>query len=205
MDQVAQAGRRAGIVTVVGTERITPAGREIVSVVLGADGRRIGDQPKSQIDPAEEEHYVPGSGRQVFSVDGLTFGIAICHEAFRYPETVRALTLGGAQLVVVPQYVTTVDGSLPANWCAPGSPYNEKALMCRAIENTVYVAASNFAGADQGSASCVIDPGGALVAQVPYGRVGLAVADIDLDRADGRMARRYAPHRNLVGSPTVTP
>ena len=44
--EVADAARRAGVVTIVGTERPTPAGREIVSVVLGADGdaaRRAGE------------------------------------------------------------------------------------------------------------------------------------------------------------------
>jgi predicted amidohydrolase len=92
--------------------------------------------------------------------------------------------------------VTTDDGSLPERWCAAANPYNEKALMCRAIENTIYVAASNVAGADQGSASCIIAPDGSLVAQVPYGEVGVAAADVDLALADGRLARRWAPERN---------
>ena len=50
---------------------------------------------------------MPGSGRRVFTIDGLTFGIAICHEAFRYPEIVRSLALAGAQVVFVPHFVTT--------------------------------------------------------------------------------------------------
>jgi predicted amidohydrolase len=59
----------------------------------------------------------------------LTFGIAICHEAFRYPEITRALVLGGAQVVFVPHFVTTDDGSLPTGWCDARNPYNEKALL----------------------------------------------------------------------------
>ena len=110
---VAGAARRARVVTIVGTERPTPAGREILSVVLGADGTRLGEQVKTQIDPSEESHYVPGTGRRVFTTAGVTFGIAICHEAFRYPEIVRSLVLGGAQVVFVPHFVTTEDGSLP--------------------------------------------------------------------------------------------
>lgn len=81
--QVADAARAAGIVTIVGMERPTPAGREIVSVVLGAVGRRLGTQAKTQIDPTEEPNYVPGTGRHVFTAAGLTFGIAICHEVPR--------------------------------------------------------------------------------------------------------------------------
>ena len=96
----------------------------------------------------------------------------------------------------MPHFVTTEDGSLPERWCDAANPYNEKALMCRALENTIYVAAANVAGADQGSASCIIAPDGSLVAQVPYGRVGVATADVDLARAEGLLARRWAPERN---------
>jgi predicted amidohydrolase len=201
LDAVAAATARARVVTVVGAERPTPAGREIVAVVLDADGTRLGEQAKTQIAPSEEPLYVAGSGRRTFTAGDVTFAIAICHEAGRYPETVRAAVRDGAQVVFVPHFVTTEDGSLPERWCDPSSPYEEKALMCRALENTVYVAASNVAGADQGSASCIIAPDGALVAQVPYGEVGVATADADLSLADGLLARRWAPERNRRADP----
>ena len=195
---VADAARRAGVVTIVGIERPTAAGREIRAVVLGADGATLGEQVKTQIDPSEERDYVPGSGRRVFTAAGLTFGIAICHEAFRYPEISRALVLGGAQVVFVPHYVTTDGASLPTEWCAATNPYNEKALLCRALENTVYVAAANTAGADQGSATCIIAPDGKLVTRVPYGPAGVVAATIDLAAANGLLARRWAPARNAL-------
>ena len=196
VDAIAAAAARARVVTIVGAERPQPAGREIVAVVLDADGARLGEQAKTQIDPTEEPHYVAGSGRRRFTAGGVTFAIAICHEAFRYPEVVRAAVLDGAQVVFVPHYVTTEDGSLPERWCDASNPYNEKALLCRALENTVYVAQANVAGADQGSATCIIAPDGTLVAQVPYGRVGVTAAEVDLSRADGFLARRWAPERN---------
>ena len=193
---VADAARRGGVVAIVGTERPTSAGREILSVVIDADGSRLGEQVKTQIDPTEERWYVAGSGRRVFTAAGVTFGIAICHEAFRYPEITRSLVLDGAQVVFIPHFVTTDGGPLPTAWGAPSNPYNEKAIMCRALENTVYVAASNSAGPEQGSITGIIDPDGSLVASLPYGQVGVAVAEIDLDRADRRLALRWAPERN---------
>ena len=196
LDEVAEAARRARIVAIVGAELPTAAGREIIAVVLGEDGSRLGVQAKTQIDPSEEPHYIPGAGRRVFTAAGVTFGIAICHEAFRYPEISRSLVLGGAQIVFVPHFVTTDDGSLPARWCDATNPYNEKALLCRALENTVFVATSNVAGHDQGSATCIIGPDGSLVASLEYGSVGVVAADIDLDRADRRLALRWAPERN---------
>jgi len=195
---VADAARRARIVVIVGTERLTTAGREIISVVLGADGTRLGEQAKTQIDPTEEPHYIPGTGRRVFTAAGVTFGIAICHEAFRYPEIGRSLVLGGAQILFVPHFVTTADGSLPTRWCDASNPYNEKALLCRALEDTVYVAASNVAGPDQGSMTCIIAPDGTLVASLDYGQIGVVAADIDLTRADRLMALRWAPERNTT-------
>ena len=195
--EVAAAATRAGVVAIVGAERPTSAGREIVAFVFGADGTTIGEQAKTQIDPSEEPHYVPGTGRRVFSIEGLTFGIAICHEAFRYPEISRSLVLAGAQMVFVPHFVTTDDGSLPNRWCDAPNPYNEKALLCRALENTVYVAAANIAGPDQGSVTGIIDPDGALVASLPYGTIGVVAADIDVERADRRLALRWAPERSV--------
>ena len=195
--EVGRAARRAGVVTIVGTERPTGAGREIIEVVLDADGSALGEQTKTQIDPSEEIHYAPGRGRRVFTAAGVTFGIAICHESFRYPEITRALVLAGAQIVFAPHFVTTKDGSLPTRWCDPASPYNEKALLCRAMENTVYVAAANAAGSDQGSVTGIIAPDGTLVASLDYGRVGVVAADLDLERATRLIARRWAPDRNV--------
>ena len=198
VDAVAGAARRAGVVAIVGTERHAPGGREIVSVVLGSDGVRLGVQAKTQIDPSEEADYVPGAGRSVFTAAGVTFGIAICHEAFRYPEITRSLILRGVQLVFIPHFVTTGDGSLPVRWCDASSPYNEKAILCRALENTIYVAASNVAGPDQGSVTGVIDPDGTLVASLAYGQVGVVAVDIELDHATRRLALRWAPERNVA-------
>ena len=126
----------------------------------------------------------------------LTFGIAICHEGFRYPEISRALVLGGAQVIFAPHYVVTDDGTLPSRWCDASNPYNEKALMCRALENTVYLAASNVAGPDQGSITGIVAPDGTLVTSLPYGEVGVVAADIDLALADRHLALRWAPDRS---------
>src|SRR5690242_4005169 len=127
--EVAAAAGASRIAAIVGLERPIRSGRLIASSVVDADGTVVGEQVKTQIDPSEEPGYQPGSGRCVFELGGLRFGVAICHEAFRYPEITRALALAGAQVVFVPHYVTTADGSLPATWCDARNPYNEKALV----------------------------------------------------------------------------
>lgn len=133
----------------------------------------LGHQAKTQLAPVEDGHYVPGRGRSVFTASGVTFGIAICTEGFRYPETVRWAARAGAQVVFHPHFEgSSTPGSPPRQWCDPGNSYHEKAVVCRAVENAVYVASCNYALADQRSATCVVDPEGGLAGRLGYGEAG---------------------------------
>ncbi|HEX8244294.1 MAG TPA: carbon-nitrogen hydrolase family protein, partial [Longimicrobium sp.] len=188
--------RAHGITVVLGMEWISDAGRQIASVVIGADGQIQGVQTKNQLDPTEEPLYVHGHARRLFDINGVKFGVAICHEAFRYPETVRWAAVRGAKLVFHP-HCTGSDrtGTQPARWGDPASPYYEKAMMCRALENGIFFASVNYAFRYQDSATSVIGPQGELLAHLPYGQEGVLVHEIDPDAATGLLARRYAPER----------
>ena len=76
----------------------------ISALVVNRDGTIAGFQDKVQLDPSEEGTYSPGSGRRVFQAGPLTFGIAICHEGWRYPETVRWAARRGAHVVFHPHF-----------------------------------------------------------------------------------------------------
>src|SRR5690606_26374973 len=87
---VADAARRAGVAVILGTERVTDAGLQIAALVINADGTIAGWQDKGQLDPSEEGIYPAfGTERRVFDAGPMTFGVVICHEGWRYPETVR--------------------------------------------------------------------------------------------------------------------
>ena len=90
--------------------------------------------------------HVPGNTRQLFEINGLKFGIAICHEGFRYPETVRWAAVRGAKVVFHP-HCTGSDktGVALSQWGATDSPYFEKAMAMRSRENTIYFASVNYA------------------------------------------------------------
>jgi predicted amidohydrolase len=196
VDAVSGWSRANAIAAIVGTERPTGTGRENVAVVLGARGERLGFQAKNQLDPSEDPHYAPGHGRRLFEVGGLAFGIAICHEGWRYPETVRWAAVRGARIVFHPQ-LTGSDraGTRPVKWGDPESAYYEKAMMCRGLENTIYFASVNYALRFPESATSLIDPSGRCQASLPYGEEGVLVQEIDPDAATGLLARRYAPER----------
>ena len=193
---VAQWARAHGLATVLSMERVTAAGRQIVAVVFNADGQIQGVQTKNQLDPSEDQHYVPGSSRQLFEVNGVKFGISICHEGWRYPETVRWAAMRGAKIVFHPQHTGyEQQGVRLSEWGATSNPYYEQAMLMRSRENTIYFASVNYALRYQESATSLIDPSGQCQTHLPYGEEGLLVAEIDVEQATGLLAARYAPER----------
>jgi len=193
---VAEWSRHYSLATILGMERITDAGRQIAAYVFDAQGALQGIQTKNQIDPTEDRYYVPGDTRQLFEIDGLKFGVAICHEGWRYPETVRWAAVRGAKIVFHPQLTGGEhSGVTPAQWGAADAPYYEKAMMCRSRENTIYFGSVNYAVRFQEAATSLIAPSGECQAQLPYGHEGVLVQRIDPGLATGLLARRYAPER----------
>jgi predicted amidohydrolase len=196
LESVAQFASRYHVVTVLGMEDVIDAGRQIAAFVFNRDGTLQGRQAKNQLDPSEERFYIPGSGRRLFEVDGVKFGIAICHEGWRYPETVRWAAARGAKIVFHPQHTGTErDGVSLTTWGSPAAPYYEKAMLMRSIENTIYFASVNYALRFQQSATSVIGPSGECEAYLPYGEEGVLVHEINVDDASGLLAKRYAPER----------
>ena len=132
----------------------------------------------------------------MFEVNGVPFGITICHEGWRYPETVRWAARRGA-LVVFHPHITGGDGKgiVPRFWGDPEGAYYEKTMVARAAENVIYYASANYALADQETATSLIAPDGRCVAHTPYGEEGLLVADLDLSQATRWAAKRFAPER----------
>ncbi len=190
-DRIARAAAAAGVTTIVGTERIVEGGLVASSLVIGPDGERLGFQDKVQIDPSEEVTYVGGAGRQVFRVGELAFGVVICHEGWRYPETVRWAARRGAQVVFHPAFhEADATSHRPTTFAEAANTFHEKAALCRAAENTCYFATVNYASGGSPTTSAVVNPDGTVLAWQPYGVAGLLVADIDLDAATGLLARR---------------
>lgn len=190
-EKVSSVARSSGITVVLGTERVTARGLQISALVINSDGSVAGWQDKEQIDPSEEPTYVPGEGRRVFQAGPLTFGIVICHEGWRYPETVRWAARRGAHIVFHPHAHVAEPGSYhPATFADPANTFHEKAMLCRAAENTCYFASVNSASADSGTTSAVIRPDGTVHRYQPYGLEGLLIADIDLSLATGLLASR---------------
>lgn len=188
---VAEAARKANVAVVLGTERVVDDRLLISALVITRDGTIAGFQDKVQLDPSEESTYSPGTGRHVFQAGPLTFGVAICHEGWRYPETVRWAARRGAQVVFHPHFHEAEPGGYrPSTFADPANSFHEKAALCRAAENGCFFATVNCASAGSPTTSAVVRPDGTLLCYQPYGVPGLLVADIDLAEATGLLARR---------------
>lgn len=188
---IAGAAAAANVAVVLGTERLVAGAPRITALVIDRDGAIIGFQDKIQLDPSEDSIYFPGTERRVFRVGPLTFGVAICHEGWRYPETVRWAVRRGAHVVFHPHFHEAEPGGYrPTTFADPMNTFHEKAMLCRAAENSCYFASVNCASDGSPTTSAVVGPDGAVLAWQPYGKEGLLVANLDTTAATGLLAAR---------------
>ena len=111
------------------------------SPVIDADGTLLGRTRMVHITDYpcfhEQGYYTPGdTGAPVYQTRAGRIGVAICYDR-HYPEYLRALALGGAELVVVPQ-AGAVD-----EW--PEGLY-EAEMRVAAFQNGYFVALCNRVG-----------------------------------------------------------
>lgn len=131
---------------ILGTERVVKGDVRLTALVIDPDGSMAGFQDKVQLDPSEGTLYSAGSERRIFRTGPLTFGISICHEGFRHPETVPWAVQNGARIVFHPHDGEAEPGGYrPTAFADPANSFHEKAAWCRAAENTFYFATVNCA------------------------------------------------------------
>ena len=159
------------------------------SPVIDADGALLGRTRMIHItDYAcfhEQGYYTPGdTGAPVYRTKAGVIGVAICYDR-HYPEYMRALALGGADLVVVPQA-----GSV-AEW--PDGLY-EGEMRVAAFHHGYYVALCNRVGREEkltfAGESFVCAPDGTVVARAAQGADEILYADIDVTQNAMSHARR---------------
>jgi len=127
----------------------------------------------AEIDPGEA---APGDPAETAAPAApVTLGLTICYD-LRFPELYRSLALRGAQILCVPSAFTAYTGA--AHW--------EVLLRARAVENGCFVVApgqvaEHLPGRECFGHSMIVDPWGAVLAEVRHG-VGFCIADLDLGR-----------------------
>jgi N-carbamoylputrescine amidase len=159
------------------------------SPVIDADGTLLGRTRMVHITDFpcfhEKGYYAPGdTGAPVYDTKAGRVGVAICYDR-HYPEYMRALALGGAELVVVPQ------AGAVGEW--PEGIY-EAELRVAAFQNGYFTALCNRVGDEErltfAGESFVCAPDGRVVARAPAGEDHLLLADLELGEVERSAARR---------------
>jgi len=136
--EIGLACAATGVAAVIGVFEPAPGGRVYnTAVAFSAAGERVASYRKIHLFDAlgqvESEMVAPGSQVVVTSLAGAPVGMQICYD-IRFPELTRALAVAGARLVTV-----------SAAWAA--GTFKEEhwvtLLRARAIENTVWIAATD--------------------------------------------------------------
>lgn len=130
--------------------------------------------------PAQEDlHFSPGTEISTFTLNGTTFGIAICYD-LRFPELFRIYAERGVHGVLI-----------PAAWPASRQHHWEIFIRSRALDNQMYVAGINTTGTTpvdsyQGG-SMAADPAGNVIL---HAGADEGVYFFTLDPAEAESARQ---------------
>ena len=201
-DAFSRKARELGVVVVLNLYERDGTDAYDCSPVIDADGSLLGRTRMIHITDYpcfhEQGYYTPGdTGAPVYRTKAGAIGVAICYDR-HYPDYMRALAVGGADLVVVPQA-----GSLD-EW--PEGLY-EGEMRVAAFQNGYFVALCNRVGQEECLAfageSFVCAPDGAVVARAAKLQDEILYAQIDLTDTGHSHARRlFLRHRRpeLYGS-----
>jgi len=157
------------------------------------DGQRLIYRKLHLYGSYERSLFRPGSAAPpVFRIGGLNVGLLICYDV-EFPEMVRHLALGGADLVLV---LTALPASGHAAFIA------RSIIPVRAFENQVFVAYANHAGRDDTFAyagqSGIAAPDGTDLARAPETGGNVLIAEIDpAAYAAARAANPYLTDRRF--------
>ena len=188
-DAIAAAARRLGLVVVFNLFERAGDLTYDCSPVFDADGTLLGRTRMIHITDFacfhERGYYAPGdTGAPVYSTRAGRIGVAICYDR-HFPEYMRALALGGADLIVIPQ-AGAVD-----EW--PEGLF-EGEMRTAALQNGYFIALCNRVGREArvtfAGESFICGPDGVVRARAGKLRDEILVADIDLGENASSLARR---------------
>ncbi|KPK30333.1 MAG: acyltransferase [Nitrospira bacterium SG8_35_1] len=155
------------------------------AVLTGPEGF-IGSYRKTHLFFEETIYFVPGdSGFRVWDTEIGRLGIMICFDWF-FPESIRALALLGAEVVVHPSNLVL--------------PYCPDSMPLRCLENRVFAVTANRIGTEQRKEgkpltfignSEVVSPEGKILVRASEDREDLMTAEIDLSLARDKVLNPY--------------
>lgn len=150
------------------------------AVVIGPDGELLGEYRKLHLPGEERLAFRAGYRLPVFETNFGQVGVLLGWD-LAFPEAARSLALDGAELLCVCANWNHTPSQDPAIFVEEWRTY----VQARALENSLYVVASNRVGEEYSyhffGDSMIVGPRGELYASIDEQIEGYAVAAIDLD------------------------
>ena len=160
MKSVAGIARSRGIAVLAGLPILYTDGLVYNAIALiDADGHRRATYFKTHLfGDVDRRQFAAGQALcEPIEFGGWKLGLAICYDV-EFPEVVRALSLAGADVILVPT----------ANML-PFTSIATRIVPARAEENAVYIAYANYCGSEGGfdycGLSCICGPDGGDLAR----------------------------------------
>lgn len=153
------------------------------ALLLGRHGEIKGKYYKTHLQ-SHDTRFAPGIELPVFSLDFGVVGIVICADR-RWPETIRALRLKGAEIALIPSYGMW---HLDNEWWMRTRAYENEMFLCFAHPQVAFIC----------------NPKGEIVAKLQSNMPGMLVHQVDIDEVSTKMLRDRRPdlYGNLESSST---
>lgn len=152
-------------------------GKYYNSALLAGPKGIISHYRKIHLFAEEKKWFTPGNfPLSVSEVKGARVGMMICFD-WRFPETMRTLSLAGADIILH-----------PSNLVMPHCP---EAMITRALENGVFTVTADRTGTEKRNGkkltyigqSEIVSPGGKILFRMGRTEEGVAAAEIDFKAA----------------------
>ncbi len=163
---------RLNIMAVVGAPVMAGDGCHLAAIVIDRAGGIDRVYRKMYLDEEERRWFVRGGQPEQISLDGWKLGIGICYDS-SFPEHARSYALAGADAYLL-------SGAFPKG----RSDYRRTIYFpARSLENTMYLAFSNYVGEHGGLAyggmSAIHGPDGQCLSDAGPADAGIATFDLD--------------------------
>ena len=202
--------RTHGLIVLAGMVEPSDGAKPYISQLVAGPAGLLGVYRKTHLSPNERATYRAGREIEVFSIEGVRFGVQLCYES-HFPEISTIMALKGAEILLIPH-------------ASPRGSPAEKAdswlrhLPSRAFDNGLYVVAHNQVGDNHNG---FLFPGVAIALN-PAGRVMtiyrgyeekmmlVQVTKEELDETRNHRMKYFFPNRQPelyreIGSPREKP
>ncbi len=186
------AARKHRVFVVCGLSELD-AGRLYNTIaIVDPDGELLGKYRKTHLaafSPLDEDRtFAPGNSLETFQIGDMKWGAMVCYD-LRFPEVARSLALKGAEVV-----------ALSSAWPFPRLRHWETLVNARAIENQMFILASNQVGSNGNVTFCgasrIVDPFGTTLVAASEESETLITAEVQKDRLESvRNAMPVFQHR----------